>query len=230
MKPGPAVGQQLGPIGINIGDVISKVNESTSGFKGMKVPVVLDIDPKTKEFKVEVSSPPASELIKKELAIEKAAGDHKKETAANASIEQIIKVAKTKHPNMLARDFKSAVKSIIGSCISLGIIVESKPGRDIQQEIDKGTYDTEINEERTETSPEKAKKLKAFFDSLHKKQEAEKAAEEAAKAEAEAEKAKAAEGAEGAEGEEAPAEGAEGEEAPAEGAEDKEKTEEKPSE
>ena len=36
MSPGPAVGQQLGPLGINIGEVISKVNEATSGFKGTR--------------------------------------------------------------------------------------------------------------------------------------------------------------------------------------------------
>src|SRR5210317_1427605 len=92
MKPGPAVGQQLGPLGINIGDVISKVNDATSEFKGMKVPAILDIDPKTKDIKVEVSSPPASELIKKEVGIEKGSGDHKKEKVANAAIEEIIKV------------------------------------------------------------------------------------------------------------------------------------------
>ena len=44
MKPGPAVAQQLGPMGVNMGKVISDVNEATKEFKGMKVPVELDVD------------------------------------------------------------------------------------------------------------------------------------------------------------------------------------------
>ena len=49
MKPGPAVAQQLGPMGINLGKVISDVNAATAGFKGVKVPVELDVNPKTKK-------------------------------------------------------------------------------------------------------------------------------------------------------------------------------------
>ncbi len=200
MKPGPTVGQQLGPIGINIGDVISKVNQATISFKGMKVPIILDINPKTKELKIEVSSPQTSELLKKELGLEKAAGDHKKETVANASIEQIIKVAQIKHPNMLAKDFKSAVKTVVGSCLSLGILIENKPAGQIENEIKSGKFDNEILEQKTETSKEKAVKLKEFFDQIHQKQEAAKKVEEEAKAAEEA--AKAAETAKPAEGQE----------------------------
>jgi large subunit ribosomal protein L11 len=207
MKPGPAVGQKLGPLGINIGDVIAKVNEATKQFKGTKVPAILDIDPKTKEFKIEVSSPPTSELLKKELGLEKGSGDHKKEKVANIAIEQVISIAKTKHPNMLAKDFKSAVKSVIGSCASIGALVENKEALEIQQDIDNNVFDKEITEQKTEVSAEKKSKLKKFFDNLVKEQEAaKKAEEEAAKAEEEA-KAKAAE--EEAAGAEAPAEGEE---------------------
>ena len=67
MTPGPAIAQQLGPMGINIGQVISKINQATAGFKGTKVPVELDINPKTKSYDIMVFSPPVAELIKKEL-------------------------------------------------------------------------------------------------------------------------------------------------------------------
>src|SRR3989344_701964 len=112
MKPGPTVGQQLGPVGINIGEVIKKVNQATSQFKGTKVPIALDINTSTKEFTIKVSSPPTSELLKKEFNLEKGAGDHKKEKVGNASIEQIISVAKTKHSGMLAREFKAFFEDI----------------------------------------------------------------------------------------------------------------------
>jgi large subunit ribosomal protein L11 len=67
MQPGPALSQKLGPIGINIGQVIQKVNDITKDFKGMKVPVELDIDTNTRGVDVKVFSPPVSELLKKEL-------------------------------------------------------------------------------------------------------------------------------------------------------------------
>jgi large subunit ribosomal protein L11 len=69
MKPGPSVAQQLGPMGINLGKVISSVNEATAGFKGTKVPVEIDVNTKTKDFAIKVFSPPVAELIKKELKI-----------------------------------------------------------------------------------------------------------------------------------------------------------------
>jgi large subunit ribosomal protein L11 len=197
MKPGPVVGQKLGPIGINIGQVIADVNKATQEFKGTKVPVSLDIDPKTKKFKVEVSSPPTSELLKKELGLEKGTGEHKKTKIANASIEQIIKIAKTKYPNMLARDFKSAVKSVVGSAVSLGILVENK-SKEIIEDIENGNFDSEIKAQKTETSSEKKAKLKEFFDKVLKDQEAAKKAEEAAKAAEEAAKLAAAQAAGGA--------------------------------
>jgi len=231
MKPGPTVGQQLGPTGINIGEVISKVNQETSQFKGTKVPVTLDVDVAKKEFTVSVSSPPTSELLKKDLGLEKASGDHKKEKVANASIEQVISVSKTKHNDMLSRDFKATVKSVLGTCTALGILVEGKEGNAIIKDIDKeNSFETEINDQKSETSPEKVTKLKKEFDQVVKAQElAKKEEEEAVKAaeEAKAEEAKAAEAEEGAEPVEKEEEGAEGEK-PAEG--DEEEKPEKPTE
>ena len=188
MTPGPALSQKLGPAGINLGQVIQKVNDSTKDFKGLKVPVELEVDLGTKEFEVNVFSPPVSELLKRELGIEKGSGIQGKMQAANASIEQIISVAKTKLPTMLCNDLKTAVKTIVGTCVSLGVLVESKSATRVEREIDAGKYDKEIQEEKTETSPEKKAKLDKYFKALHTKQEkaieqeeAEKEAEEAAK-------------------------------------------------
>jgi len=190
MKPGPALSQQLGPAGININKVIEKVNEATQGFKGMKVPVELEVDTATKEFEIKVFSPPISELIKKELGIEKGSGEQLKFNPANASIEQIISVAKTKLPGLLDKDLKSAVKSTIGACVSLGVLVESKPAKQVEQEIDDGKYDKEINEELTETSEEKKKQLEEYFEEVKKEQEIVMQQEKAAAAAAEEKAAK----------------------------------------
>lgn len=155
MKPGPAVSQQLGPMGINLGKVIEDVNKATSGFKGMKVPVSLDVNPKTKEYAISVSSPPVAELIKKELKIEKGSGDAGKIKTGDLAIEQVIFIAKTKIPDMLAKDLKAAVKLVIGSCVSLGVLIESKNAKELIEEVDSGKYDKEISEEKTQVSPEK---------------------------------------------------------------------------
>jgi len=219
MKPGPAIAQKLGPMGINMGKVMQEVNKATLEFKGIKVPVNLDVDPKTKNFKVEVFSPPTSELLKKELGLEKGTSDHKANKIGNCSIEQIIKVAKVKFPNMLAKNFKSAVKSVIGSCTTLGVLTENKVAKDINGDIDKGIYDKEINSQKTETSAEKKASLQEYFENLLKKQEEAKKAAEAAALAAEAAKlAAAAAPAAGAKPGEAPAAGAKPGEAPAAGA------------
>ena len=171
MKPGPALSQKLGPAGVNIGDVLSKINEATKDFKGMKVPVELEVNSKTKTFEVKVFSPPASELIKKELGITTASGDQKKIKVANASIEQIIKIAKTKMQNLLCNDLKSSVKTIVGSCVSLGILIENKPAKEIEQEIDDGIYNEQIEKEITEIPEEKKKELESYFSKLKAEQD-----------------------------------------------------------
>jgi len=187
MAPTPALSQKLGPIGINIGQVISKVNSATEDFKGLKVPVELTIDPKTKSFDVKVFSPPTSELIKKELGLQKGSGEQKKVQIGNISIEQAIYVAKTKMQNLLCKDLKSAVKSVVGTCVSLGVLVESKLASEVGIEIDEGKYDKEIEAEKTETSPEKRSELDAFFQELNNKQLQAKKVEDAAQAAKEAE-------------------------------------------
>jgi len=188
MKPGPAIAQQIGPMGINMGQVISKVNEATSSFKGMKVPVELDINEKTKEFEVSTSTPPTSELLKKELGIEKGSLDHKKLKAGNASIEDIIKVAKIKMPDMLQKEFKSAVKSILGTCASIGILVQSKEPNELIKDVDEGKFVKEINEKITETPDDKRKDLNNFYEDLKRTQEEVLAKEKAEAEEAEKEK------------------------------------------
>lgn len=223
MTPGPAIAQQLGPMGINIGKVISDVNTATQEFKGVTVPVHLDVDPKTKDFTIKVLSPPTSELLKKELGIEKASGERKKLNSGNLAIEQVIAISKTKHANMLSNTFPATVKSVVGTCLALGILIENKDPKEILNEIKQGKHKEEIESQKTDVSPEKKKKLDAFFKQLSAEQEETiKKEEEEAAAVEEAKKAEGEEGAVPAEGEVVEAEeGAEGEEKPAKTQEEK---------
>ncbi len=183
MAPGPAVAQQLGPMGINIGKVISDVNTATKGFIGIKVPVEIDVNGKTKTYEIKVFSPPTAELIKKELGVEKGSGEPHKIKIGNVSVEALIGIAKTKSPDLLAKTLKSSLKLIVGSCVSLGILIDNKEAKDIEKDIDSGIYDHIIKKEITEASEEKKKSLAAHYSQVKAKQEqVKKAEEEAAKA------------------------------------------------
>lgn len=189
MKPGPTIAQQLGPKGINIGKVIEDINKMTAGFKGVKVPVELDVNEKTKGYEIKVFSPPVAELLKKELGLEKGSGEAGKTKVANAAIEQIISIAKTKLVNMLARDLKNAVKLVLGSCVSLGILVENKSPIEVISDVNSGKYNDEISKGKTEVSPVKKAELAAYFSNVVSQQESRAKAEAAAAAAAEAAKA-----------------------------------------
>ncbi|UZE93624.1 MAG: 50S ribosomal protein L11 [Candidatus Pacearchaeota archaeon] len=172
MKPGPALSQKLGPLGINLGKVIAEVSKATTDFKGIKVPVTLDIDTKTKNFTVSVSTPPATELLKKELGLKKGSQQPDKIKVANAAIEVIIKVAKVKQKDMFTDTLKSAVKSILGSCVSNGILVESKDPKEVIEQVDSGVYDKIISEGKEIADKEKLDKLASDFEEVKKDQEA----------------------------------------------------------
>jgi len=190
MTPGPAVAQQLGPMGINVGQVIADVNKATAEFKGVTIPVHLTVNPETKEVSIKVLSPPTSELIKKELKIEKASSERLKQKVGNFAIEQVISVAKAKHASLLSNTFMASVKSIIGTCQALGVLIESKDPKEILTEIAEGKYKEEIDAQKTDVDPEKRKALDEYFATVEEEQEAIKKAEEAEKAAEEEAKAK----------------------------------------
>ena len=189
MSPGPAVAQQLGPMGVNMGKVIEDVNAATQEFKGVTLPVHLTVNPDTKEVSIKVLSPPTSELIKKELGIEKASGARLKQRVGNFAIEQVISVAKAKHDAMLSNDFMASVRSVIGTCQALGVLIENKETKEIMKEIDEGEYADEISAKKTDVDPEKRKSLDEYFETIAAKQEAVKKEEDAEKAAEEEKKA-----------------------------------------
>src|SRR3989344_6593135 len=156
---GAAIAQKLGPLKVNIQDVLKKVNDNTAAFKGMQVPVTVRVDTKTKDISIDVGTPPTSQLIKKELGLEKGSGQPDKEKIANIAIEQCIKIAQMKMGNMYTFDLKAAVKSVAGSCNSLGILIEGKTSREVTKDIDNGIYDNEISQRKTEIGSEKKERL-----------------------------------------------------------------------
>lgn len=136
---GPPIGPALGPLGLNLGQIIKEINDKTKAFEGMQVPVTVTVsDSNTKEYEIKVGIPPTSALLKKEVGISKGASNRKENIAGNATMEQIKKVAEAKMDGMMAYDLKAAVLEVIGTCVSLGINVEGKDPIETQTLIKNG--------------------------------------------------------------------------------------------
>ena len=138
---GPPLGPALGPMGINVLQVVNTINDKTKDFPGMKVPVKVEVDPDTKKFTVEVGVPPTAALISKEAGVAKGSGAAGTVVAGNIGIENAIKIAKMKIDTSYAKDIKGALKEVIGTCLSLGMQVENKPPKDVYNDIKAGKYD-----------------------------------------------------------------------------------------
>ena len=145
-NPGPPLGPALGPLGVNIKEIVESINEKTADFNGMQVPVKLIFDDK-KNYTIEIGTPPTSALILKELGLEKGSGQSGTETVGNLTIEQASKVARMKLDGLLASDFKSAVNEIIGSCVPMGVTVEDMDPREAQKAVKAGTFDDRLVED-----------------------------------------------------------------------------------
>jgi len=141
---GPPLGPALGPLGVNIMQIINTINDKTKQFNGMKVPVKVIVDAKTKKFEIEVGTPPASSLIFKELGLEKGSGSAGTHKVGNLTVDQAIKIAKMKHDNLLGKELKHKTKEVIGTCVSIGVTVEGKKPQEIQKAIDEGIYDSKF--------------------------------------------------------------------------------------
>lgn len=139
--PGPPLGPALGPLGVNIGQVVSKINEQTAAFEGMRVPVIVIVDKKTKRFEIEIGSPSVAVLVKKKLGLEKGAKTPGAEVVGNLTLAQAVEVARLKHGGTLARGLKAGVKEVLGTCLSMGISVEGRDAREVIEEVEKGTWD-----------------------------------------------------------------------------------------
>lgn len=141
---GPPLGPALGPLGVNIVEVLKAINERTKHFEGMKVPVVLLVDAATKAFTIEVGTPPTSALILKELGVEKGSGDAGKTRVGNLSLASAVRIAKMKAEGMQGKTVKARVLEVVGTCVSMGVTVEGKPAKEFAAEIRAGKHDRQL--------------------------------------------------------------------------------------
>jgi large subunit ribosomal protein L11 len=144
---GPPLGPALGPLGVNVLQIVNKINELTKAYAGMKVPVKVIVDVDTKGFEIEIGTPTTSALIVKELNIEKGSAKPKSETVGNLTMEQVARIARMKLPESYARSLKEASREVLGTCVSMGVSIEGRDPREIQKEIDSGKWDAVLGDE-----------------------------------------------------------------------------------
>lgn len=141
---GPPLGPALGPLGVNVMNVVKMINEKTAAFSGMKVPVKVTVDPKTKAFDVTVGTPPTSALIFAEIKIEKGSGRPKTDKVGNLDVAQVIKISRMKQDSLMGADLKARVKEVAGTANSCGVTIEGMDAHSFQKAVDAGQFDAQI--------------------------------------------------------------------------------------
>ena len=147
---GPPIGPSLGPLGVNLPMVVAKINELTKEYAGMRVPVEVIVDVDTKEFEVRVGIPTTSALIIKELGVKKGSGATGHDWIGDLKMEQVIRIARVKWPQLMAKTLKAAVKEVLGTCVSMGVKVEGRHPKEVIREVDEGAWDEFIEQAERE--------------------------------------------------------------------------------
>ncbi len=121
--PAPPLGPALGQHGVAIMDFVKAYNEKTAQMKGQIVPAVITIY-EDRSFDFEIKKAPVSDMIKKELGIEKGSGKAKRETIGKLTKAQVEKIAREKLSDLNTSDLESAKKIVKGTAKSMGVEIE----------------------------------------------------------------------------------------------------------
>ena len=121
--PAPPVGPALGQHGVNIMAFCKDYNDQTKQYEGSIIPVEITVF-EDRSFTFITKTPPASDLLKKALNLEKGSGNAGKELVGTLTKEKINEIAKIKQKDLNAADLAGAAKIVEGTARSMGIKVE----------------------------------------------------------------------------------------------------------
>jgi large subunit ribosomal protein L11 len=119
----PAMGQVLGPAGVNIGEFIKKFNEASKEMRGDMVPAVISVY-EDRSYDFILKTPPVSSLILKALGKEKGSGKPNTEKVGTLTRAQAKEIAEKKMVDLNAHDIDQAIKIVAGSARSMGVDVK----------------------------------------------------------------------------------------------------------
>lgn len=126
-KPSPAIGQALGPLGVNMMEFCKDFNAKTATYKAsclMRVKLTAFED---RSFKFTILAPPTSWYLKRVTGITKGAASPGKETVATINVKALYEIAKSKQqfdPILANYELESLTKSIAASARSMGIKIK----------------------------------------------------------------------------------------------------------
>jgi large subunit ribosomal protein L11 len=123
--PAPPVGPALGQHGINMMAFLKEYNERTAGQAGMIIPALITIF-EDRSFSFVTKTPPAADLIRKAVGIEKGSGAPGRASAGTLSRAKTREIAEIKMKDLNANDIEAAMRMIEGSARSMGVAVEKK--------------------------------------------------------------------------------------------------------
>ena len=120
--PAPPLGPVLGQAGINIGEFVNQFNSETRDRMGDVVPVEISVfDDRSFTFITKVS--PASRLILKKINKDKGSGKNAVSKIGTIKRDQIREIAEMKMADLNAASIEAAMKTIEGTCRSMGVTV-----------------------------------------------------------------------------------------------------------
>jgi large subunit ribosomal protein L11 len=119
----PAMGQVLGPAGINIGEFVKKFNEASKEMRGDMVPAEISVY-EDRSYDFILKTPPVSSLILKALGKDKGSGRPNTAKVGTLSKAQVKEIAEKKMPDLNANDIDQAMKTVAGSARSMGVDVK----------------------------------------------------------------------------------------------------------
>jgi large subunit ribosomal protein L11 len=121
--PAPPVGPALGQHGVNISDFCNQFNEKTQDKRGDIIPVEITIF-EDRTFDFVTKTPPAAELIKKAIKLQKGSSEPHKEKVGEITEDQIAQIAEIKTQDLNANDLEAAKKIVAGTARSMGVVVK----------------------------------------------------------------------------------------------------------
>ena len=122
--PAPPVGTALGQHGVNIMEFCKQYNEATQQYAGQVIPVELSIY-EDRTFSFILKQPPASELIKQALGIEKGSAVPNRDKVGTLTQTQVRAIAERKMSDLNANDVDMAMRIVAGTARSMGVEVEA---------------------------------------------------------------------------------------------------------
>lgn len=121
-NPAPPVGPALGQHGVNIMGFCKEYNDRTSKQAGFIIPAEITVY-QDRSFTFITKTPPAADLIKKALGLEKGSGTAGHDEVATLSHQKLREIAEFKAKDLNANDIEGAERIIEGSARSMGIRV-----------------------------------------------------------------------------------------------------------